>query len=128
MNFLLDQGLPRSAISHLQLAGHDAVHVADLGQSRATDETILKLAIDSERVVVTLDADFHALLAAGASTSPSVIRIRIEGLKGPEIANIILQVVALTEKDIQQGAAVSVTSNAIRVRSLPLGQRPKLPK
>ena len=78
MKLLLDQGLPRSAVTWLEEAGIDTVHVAEIGLSAADDTDILQRARDDERVVVTLDADFHALLALSAATSPSVIRIRIE--------------------------------------------------
>lgn len=41
MRFLLDQGLPRSAVGTLAERGIDAEHVGDLGMATATDEDIL---------------------------------------------------------------------------------------
>ena len=42
--------------------------------ARATDPKIIRHALSEDRIVVTLDADFHALLAVSGSTKPSVIR------------------------------------------------------
>jgi predicted nuclease of predicted toxin-antitoxin system len=78
MQLLLDQGLLRSAASLLSVAGVGAIHVADMSLSAAEDIEILRSARENSQVIVTLDADFHALLATSAATSPSVIRIRIE--------------------------------------------------
>ena len=88
MRLLLDQGLPRSAARLLREAGVDTVHVGEIGYSDADDASILKRARDEERTVVTFDADFHALLALSRATSPSVIRIRIEGLCGQRAADL----------------------------------------
>lgn len=72
MRFLLDQGLPRGAARLLVEAGHDAVHVGDLRMAAAADEMILRFGDRDDRVVVTLDADFHMLLAnSGAAGPPS---------------------------------------------------------
>jgi predicted nuclease of predicted toxin-antitoxin system len=46
------------------------------------DADILAYGRQELRVVVTLDADFHTLLALSGARSPSVVRIRIEGLRG----------------------------------------------
>ncbi|MCO6046798.1 DUF5615 family PIN-like protein [Aeoliella sp. ICT_H6.2] len=128
MKLLLDQGLPRSAKWHLETAGFDAIHVGELGMSTATDEQILDFAVESDRVVVTLDADFHSLLAERSAQAPSVIRIRIEGLKGPEAAITILKVLTVASDELETGAAVSVTTSNVRVRLLPFGGRPNQPK
>lgn len=64
----------------LARAGWDAVHVSDLGMGRTDDAEIVKHARETNRVCVTLDADFHALLATSGASTPSVIRIRKEGL------------------------------------------------
>ena len=63
MRLLLDQGLPRSAADLLRKASHDAVHVGEVGAATAEDADLLQMAREQGRVVVTLDADFHALLA-----------------------------------------------------------------
>jgi predicted nuclease of predicted toxin-antitoxin system len=120
VKFLLDQGLPRSTVQHLQNVGVVAEHVGDLGLARATDETIVDEGRNREAVVVTLDSDFHALLALSNASSPSVIRIRIEGLKGDAVARIIQQVIEAAESDLSVGAAISVTERRVAVRRLPL--------
>ena len=120
MKLLLDQGLPRSAAALLCEAGINAIHVADIGFSAADDTDILQRAQEDERVVVTLDADFHALLALTEAISPSVIRIRIERLRAQALTNLLLTVVGECEEDLKQGAVVTVEPSRIRVRRLPL--------
>jgi len=121
MKLLLDQGLPRTAVERLADAGIVAEHVGDLGMARAADDAILDEARQRDAVVVTLDADFHQSLAASGVTSPSVVRIRMEGLKGDRLAAILVQVVASASAELAAGAAVSVTPGRIRVRKLPIG-------
>jgi predicted nuclease of predicted toxin-antitoxin system len=120
MKLLLDQGLPRSAVTWLEEAGIDTVHVAEIGLSAADDTDILQRARDDERVVVTLDADFHALLALSAATSPSVIRIRIERLRAQALTNLLLRVIERLAEDLEQGIVVTVEPSRIRLRRLPL--------
>lgn len=117
---LLDQGLPRSTAAVLREAGWDVIHVSDLGMSQSTDRTILNFALAQDRTVVTQDADFHTLLAVANEPGPSVIRIRQEGLKGREVAALLLIIWLRIEAQIQRGAMVTVTEKTIRVRNLPL--------
>lgn len=120
MKLLLDQGLPRSATVLLSEAGIDAVHVAEIGLSAAEDAEILQRGQEEGRVVVTLDADFHTLLALAAATSPSVIRIRIERLRAQALTDLLLTVISECEEDLEAGAAVTVEPTRIRIRRLPL--------
>ncbi|MCA9130862.1 MAG: DUF5615 family PIN-like protein [Planctomycetales bacterium] len=120
MKFLLDQGLPRSTVQLLSAAGVASEHVGDLGMSTATDEAILAEARTRDAVVVTLDTDFHALLALSGATTPSVIRIRLQGLRGDGVANILVQVIAAAQSELKAGSAVTVTNRRIALRKLPL--------
>lgn len=122
MRLLLDQGLPRSAVRHLAHVGIAAEHVGDLGLAQATDQAILDFARARSAVIVTLDADFHAILATSRTISPSVVRIRIEGLNGERVAMLLAQVLEAAGKELEGGAVVSVAEDRIRVRRLPIGR------
>lgn len=120
MKFLLDQGLPRSTALLLRKNNVDALHVGELGLASASDAKILEFGLLEHRVVVTLDADFHALLALSGSSEPSVIRIRIEGLRADDHARLVAEVLSACHADLARGAMISVTEQGIRVRQLPL--------
>lgn len=122
---LLDQGLPRSSVAGLIQAGWDAVHVADIGMSQASDKTILHYAAENNRFVITLDADFHALLAVSDMVTPSVLRIRREGLQGQQLANLLLEIWPRIAEQMRQGAMVTVTERTIRIRHLPISSTSK---
>ncbi len=120
MKLLLDQGLPRSTVFELQKLNIDSVHVGDIGMSASTDSDIIRKAQDDNLIVVTLDSDFHTILAATESLEPSVIRIRIEGLKAKSLSKIIQNVLFSASKEINNGAAISVNVRRIRIHKLPL--------
>lgn len=120
MKLLLDQGLPRSAAELLCSKQIETIHVGEIGLWAAEDREILQKAKEENSVVVTLDADFHALLALSNATSPSVIRIRIERLRAKELTELLLKVIGECREDLEQGAAVVVETKRIRIRRLPL--------
>ncbi|MBU3666628.1 MAG: hypothetical protein FGM15_12245 [Chthoniobacterales bacterium] len=120
MRWLLDQGIPRSVVGLLATSGHNALHVADIGMSSASDSLILQKAAEEQRIVVTLDADFHALLADSLATGPSVIRIRDEGLKGPQVADVIVGLAERFGEELDGGCAMTIRNGRLRYRGLPL--------
>lgn len=122
MKVLLDQGLPRSAVELLRDRGIDAVHTGDCGLATATDSRILERARRDHRVIVTLDADFHALIALSGAKSPSVVRIRVEGLRAKELVELVQRVLGQCAKELGQGALVSVTPGRVRLEHLPIGR------
>jgi predicted nuclease of predicted toxin-antitoxin system len=120
MRFLLDQGLPRSLAALMRELGIDAIHTGECGLSTALDSSILSFAREKDYVVVTHDADFHTLMALSHEKKPSVIRIRIEGLKSLALKELILHVQECCQADLVKGSLVSVTENRIRLRLLPI--------
>lgn len=121
IRLLLDQGCARSTGVILQQAGWDVVHVADIGMSRAADIEILETARLRQRICVTLDADFHTHLAVTNAATPSVIRLRIKGLKADALAHLLIAVWPQIQSHVDPGAAmITITDQNVRIRSLPI--------
>jgi len=117
---LFDQGLPRSSAVILRASGMHAVHVGELGMAMASDLQILDYARQHGLVVVTLDADFHAKLASTNAASPSVVRIRQQGLRAKETAEIVIAVLTSFRDAIEAGAVASVSGGLVRLKRLPI--------
>ena len=122
IKILLDQGLPRTAANLLRERGWDAQHVSERGMSRAEDSAIIALARHEQRMVVTLDADFHAFLAVSGATGPSVLRIRMEGLKADQVASLVERVLALASDELNQGAMITLADGKVRIKHLPVAK------
>jgi predicted nuclease of predicted toxin-antitoxin system len=88
--------------------------------SKATDQEILAFARDKGGVVVTLDADFHAILALNGNRIPSVVRLRVQGKGASEIASLIAKVLSACKEEIDSGAVVTASESQARLRRLPI--------
>ena len=121
MRLVLDQGVPRDAASLLRELGYDCTHVGEVGMSRAANQEILAWAVGEKATVVTLDADFHAILAVSGATAPSVIRLRRQGLNAPAVVDIVRNVSTRFQVELEHGSMVTVKANKITNHKLPIG-------
>ncbi|MEO8596315.1 MAG: DUF5615 family PIN-like protein [Candidatus Solibacter sp.] len=117
---LLDQGLSPVAAALLRDRAFDAIHVMEIGMSGSDDADILEMARTNHRVCVTLDHDFHAHLALTGQGYPSVILLRIEGLKAHAQADLIEAICRQCQNTLSEGAVISADGVTLRVRRLPL--------
>ena len=61
------------AVSHLQAAGHDAIHASSVGLAQATDPEIIEIARRDGRVVVTADLDYPRLVLLSDAAGPGIV-------------------------------------------------------
>ncbi|MEO7142438.1 MAG: DUF5615 family PIN-like protein [Bryobacteraceae bacterium] len=86
----------------------------------ARDVELLAYARQQGRTRVTLDLDFHQVLAESRSTGPSVILLRFQNLRAGATAELILRVLIARGAELEAGVAITVTPRGARLRKLPL--------
>ena len=121
MKFLIDNNLSPLLAEGLKAAGHDAVHLRDLGMQAAPDPAVLQRAQVEERVLVSADTDFGGLLSRSHATGPSVLLIRrLAGRRAAEQSAIILANLDQIAEDLIAGSVVVIGDDWIRIRRLPM--------
>jgi predicted nuclease of predicted toxin-antitoxin system len=121
MKLLLDQGLPPLTAELLRGKGIDAVHVSEVGLSRAEDLRIIELAQTDDRIIITLDADYHATIALTSVPSPSVIWIRVVNLRAAKYVEKIIPILNEYKEMLISGVLITMRSDRkIKTRLLPI--------
>jgi len=80
----------------------------------------MEWAREHNRVVVTHDLDFGAILAATSGSGPSVIQIRTRDVTPGNLAERLCREIESNRQFLEDGALVIVEPARARVRILPL--------
>ncbi|WP_322761153.1 DUF5615 family PIN-like protein [Frankia sp. Cr2] len=74
----------------LRAAGHDCLHVYELGLGGQADEQIMALADRENWILISTDTDFGELLANSPVMAPSVILLRRADKRAESLASVVL--------------------------------------
>jgi predicted nuclease of predicted toxin-antitoxin system len=122
MKFLLDNALSPVIADILRKAGHDIIHVRDIGLRDASDELIFRRAYDEGRTIISADTDFGFLLSSWDKNKPSVIIFRKGTDRNPvkQAELLLLNLEGTVVNAIEAGSILIIEPARIRIRALPL--------
>jgi predicted nuclease of predicted toxin-antitoxin system len=123
MRLVVDVNLSPAWVERLATRGVEAVHWSDVGAITAEEHEILSWTKAQERVLLTNDLDFSAILAATGDDSPSVVQLRTQSLMSEAAVDSVVAAVIAYAAEIESGALLSVDESRARVRLLPLRRR-----
>ncbi len=120
MQFLVDEGCDALIVRTLRQLGHDVSYIAEIAIG-STDDSVLTLAFNEKRILVTEDRDFCELVFRDNKLTHGIVLVRI-----PDEHRIkkVGRIKELLDAHIDHlpGAMTTLSLYSIRIRSL--GQLP----
>lgn len=117
MRLLLDENLSPQQATVLREQGHDAVAAVDAGLSGEPDTRIREYAIQEDRVLITLDADFADMLRFPPAGTPGVIRLKIHPPTEAAIREQIQIALQRVKEADLKGCLAVAHKGIVRIRS-----------
>ena len=103
--FLVDAQLPPSLAEALRQAGHQALHVVEIGMLPASDQQIWDEAISRSAVLITKDRDF-SLRRAAMKNGPVILWVRVGNTSNRKLIELALRALPAITEAIERGEAV----------------------
>jgi predicted nuclease of predicted toxin-antitoxin system len=119
MHFLADQDVYQVTIEWLRKEGHDVVTAKELRMQRAADLDLLKRAKGKDRLFLTRDKDFGALVFLRGLESAGVILLRVMPMVVREVHQQLRRLLREHGEEEMRKSFCVVEPHRYRIRQLP---------
>jgi len=117
MQLFCDQNIMVETVAFLRQQGHDVSSTREVGLAVASDDEVLRFAIQHARVLLTYNADFGDIRLFPIGTHAGIIRLRITRQTAAALHPLLRSALGqLADRDLS-GKLVTITRTAIRIRS-----------
>ena len=116
IKLLLDQNLRVETLEFLRSLNLDVTSTRELDLKKATDDEIMEVATEKDRIVVTFNSDFGDIRVYPPGSCPGVIRLRIEPQTIEVVHPVLEHLFSSIEHEELKGTLTTVTRDKIRIR------------
>ena len=116
MKFLADAGVDRPIVAVLRELGHDVLFIAETHPG-VDDETVLRLANQEDRILMTRDKDFGELVFRLKKVHTGIVLNRLHELSSEATVTLITQVLAKHSQELY-GAYTVIQPGRVRIRRM----------
>ena len=120
IRLLADVHISPKTVADLQKQGYEIMRSSEFLPANAPDINILEFARTENWVVLTQDLDFSMLVALSRYSQPSLITLRLSSAKPDTVTQKLLEVLPQIEEALQEGSAITIQDESIRIRKLPV--------
>ena len=120
IRLLADVHISPKTVADLQKQGYEILRSSEFLPANAPDINVLEFARTENWVVLTQDLDFSMLVALSRYSQPSLITLRLSSAKPDIVTQKLLDVLPQIEEALQEGSAITIQDESIRIRKLPV--------
>ncbi len=120
IRLLADVHISPKTVGDLQKQGYEIMRSSEFLPANAPDINILEFARTENWIVLTQDLDFSMLVALSRYSQPSLITLRLSSAKPDIVTQKLLDVLPQIEEALQEGSAITIQDESIRIRKLPV--------
>jgi predicted nuclease of predicted toxin-antitoxin system len=121
LRLLANMNISSHTVDALRSEGWDVIRVSEILPVNAQDHEILEFARQENRVVITQDLDFSALLALAGFNKPSLISLRMTVSDPEAVTQKLIELLPGLQSKLAEGCAVTIDDSSVRIRLLPIG-------
>lgn len=92
LKFLVDAGVGQKVEQWLMVSGHDVKTVRAI-DPKMPDYAILQMAVNEERIVITMDKDFGEMVYRDEQVHAGVLLLRLEEATSKEKVRVVAQII-----------------------------------
>lgn len=118
MKFLLDLNISPKVELFLAQHGHDVLHARSVKPGRTTDEELLALSIQQQRILVTFDLDFGDIRLLHARQSPGVMIFRTKSFTSRTVVRLLDDLFSRHAPEQLEQQLIVMTEHQMRFRSI----------
>jgi len=119
MNFLADHDVYFVTVQWIRQEGHDVITAKELGMHEADDVDLLAKAKTLDRLFMSRDKDFGALVFLRAISSPGVIFLRVTPTEVEEVNRELRRLLREQTEEVLKKSYCVVEPHRYRIRRLP---------
>jgi predicted nuclease of predicted toxin-antitoxin system len=112
--FVADENIESAIVARLRDDNHDVVWIAE-SEPGTTDDRVLAIAEEQQRVLITGDTDFGVIVFRQGRARAGVVLLRLAGLPPARKAVIVSEVVAKYLPELKAAFSV-VAPGRVRIR------------
>ena len=121
MQFLADQDVYATTTDWLRMHGHDVQTASEVGMHDATDRQLLNRAAQQNRIMLTRDKDFGALVFLFGIGSAGVFLLRMSPSTVAKVHDTLGQLIQSRSFEDFQDTFCVIEPGRYRIRKIPAG-------
>lgn len=115
--FKVDENLPLEVANLLKRYGYDTETVLDESLQGATDDTLIDICKEENRIFITLDLDFSDVRAYPPGAYPGIIVIRLADQSVDSTLLVTNKIISTFQEESPSGKLWIVEDTKIRIRN-----------